>query len=129
MKTILVVEDFSNIRNSLCTALQSEGYHTLNAASALEAYDLLWHNSAEISLVLNDVDMPGTNGFDLLKTIKSDPAMKSIPIAFWTNEHRSTNPEQPFTGFAMQKPFRKEGFFRQIDQAISVKGCMVNLQA
>lgn len=128
MKTILVVEDYSNVRHLLCKALQSKGYQTLNAASSLEAYDMLWHHAADISLVLSDVGMTDTRGFDLLRTIKSDPSMEAIPIAFWTNDNRSENnglvqEENPFT----QKAFRDETFFNPIDKAIGVKGCMVNL--
>lgn len=128
MKTILVVEDYSPVRHLLCKALQSKGYQTLSAASSLEAYDVLWHHAADISLVLSDVGMPDTRGFDLLRTIKSDPSMKAIPIAFWTNESRSDNNVfmNRATSFT-QKTFKDETFFNPIDKAIGVRGSMVNL--
>lgn len=128
MKTILVVEDYSNVRNLLCKALQSKGYQTLSAASSLEAYDMLWHHAANISLVLSDVGMSDTRGFDLLRTIKSDPSMETIPFAFWSNNSRSeSNGFAPATTSFTQTIFRDETFFNPIDKAIGVKGCMVNL--
>lgn len=128
MKVILVVEDYSNVRHLLCKALQSKGYQTLSASSSLEAYDMLWHYSADISLVLSDVSMLDTRGFDLLRTIKSDPSMSAIPIAFWTNDSRSENNRlMQGTSPLTQKTFRDETFFNPIDKAIGVKGCMVNL--
>src|SRR5262245_28662491 len=88
MKTILVVEDYPNVRQLLCQALQNKGYQTLGASSFLEAYEMLWHYSSDISLVLSDVDIDDVYGFDLLKTIKSNPSFSSIPVALWTNRNR-----------------------------------------
>lgn len=128
MKTILVVEDYSNVRHLLCKALQSKGYQTLSAATSLEAYDMLWHHAADISLVLSDVGMTDTRGFDLLRTIKSDPSMEAIPVAFWTNDNRSEDYGLvEVANLFTQKAFRDETFFNPIHKAIGVKGCMVNL--
>jgi len=132
MKTILVVEDYSYARHFICKKLQSKGYHTVDAASVKEAYDVLAKDSAEISLVLSDVDMPDTNGFDLLRTIKNNPVLEDIPFVFWTSESdadkiRFANE----TGLAafIQKPFRDEKFFSEIDRAMNIKGSMINLVA
>jgi CheY-like chemotaxis protein len=130
MKTILVVEDYLYARNFICKKLQSKGYNTVDAASVKEAYDVLSKEADTISLVLSDVDMPNSNGFDLLRTIKNDPTLENIPFVFWTSES-----DQDKVRFAnevglatfIQKPFREEKFFREIDRAISMKGSMINL--
>ena len=124
MKTILVVEDHSNVRQLLCKALQSKGYQTLGAASSLEAYEMLWYYAANINLVLSDVDMIDVYGFDLLKTIKSNPSFSAIPVALWTNNNR---PAMKGTSVGSQKAFRNEKFFKDIDHAMRVKGDMVNV--
>jgi CheY-like chemotaxis protein len=130
MKTILVVEDYSYARNFICKKLQSKGYHTVDAASVQEAYHVLSKESTEINLVLSDVDMPDNNGFDLLRAIKNDPVLEDIPFVFWTSETdtdkvRFAN-EVGLATF-IQKPFREEKFFNEIDRAISIKGAMINL--
>ena len=130
MKTILVVEDYSYARNFICEKLQSKGYQTVDAASVSEAYDVLSRETQAISLVLSDVDMPNSNGFDLLRTIKNDPALENIPFVFWTSE--SDTDKVRFAnevGLAtfIQKPFREEKFFNEIDRAINIKGSMINL--
>ena len=132
MKTILVVEDYLYARNFICKKLQSKGYQTVDAASVTEAYDVLSKEAATISLVLSDVDMPDNNGFDLLRTIKNDPVLENISFAFWTSES-----DQDKVRFAnevglatfIQKPFREEKFFNEIDRAIRIKGSMINLVA
>lgn len=130
MKTILVVEDYSYARNFICKKLQSKGYHTVDAASVQEAYQLL--SKEAINLVLSDVDMPDNNGFDLLRAIKNDPVLEDIPFVFWTTE--TDNDKIRFAnevGLAtfIQKPFREEKFFTEIDRAMSIKGSMINLVA
>lgn len=132
MKTILVVEDYSYARHFICKKLQSKGYHTVDAASVQEAYDVLSHDAAGINLVLSDVDMPENNGFDLLRTIKNNPVLEDIPFVFWTSE--SNTDKIRFaneTGLAtfIPKPFREENFFTEIDRAINLKGSMINLVA
>ena len=132
MKRILVVEDYSYARHFICKKLQSKGYHTVDAGSVKEAYDVLSKEATEISLVLSDVDMPDNNGFDLLRTIKNNPVLEDIPFVFWTNESdadkiRFANE----TGLAtfIQKPFREEKFFSEIKRAINIKGSMISLVA
>ena len=130
MKTILVVEDYLYARNFICKKLQSKGYQTVDAGSVTEAYEVLSREASSISLVLSDVDMPDSNGFDLLRTIKNDPVLEDIPFVFWTSEGdtdkvRFAN-EVGLATF-IQKPFREEKFFTEIDRAMSIKGSMINL--
>jgi CheY-like chemotaxis protein len=112
MKTILVVEDFVHARHFICRKLQNRGYNTLGASTVKEAYDVLSHEPNEISMVLSDVDVADHNGLDLLKTIKNNPALKNIPVAFWAID---SNPSH--------------AFFKEIDRAINIKGAMINLVA
>ncbi len=65
---ILVVDDEAIMRNLLLKILEQEGYQISLASSADEALEKLKNESFE--LVLSDVKMPGTSGFDLLKAIK-----------------------------------------------------------
>jgi len=123
MKTILVVEDFLHIRNLICKKLESKGYHTLGAASVQEAYDALAHKPAEINLVLSDVDIPDITGFDLLRTIKSNPSLEDIPVAFLTTNYR----DEKTAELVRQKPLKDRNFFKEIARAINTKGSMFNL--
>ncbi len=67
---ILVVDDEAVMRNLLLKILEQEGYQITLASTYDEALASL--NNKQFELVLADVKMPGQNGFDLLKEIKSN---------------------------------------------------------
>jgi len=68
---ILVVDDEENIRKSLKMILEYEGYSFLEAADGEEGLNKLEETSG-IDLVLLDIKMPGRDGLDILKEIKSN---------------------------------------------------------
>ena len=65
---ILVVDDDPIILNSLCEYLRIEGYKSAGAANGATALGLL--EQGGFSLVLSDVNIPDSDGFDLLRIIK-----------------------------------------------------------
>jgi two-component system, chemotaxis family, chemotaxis protein CheY len=132
MKTILVVEDLKQTRHLICEKLWSNGYHTLNAASVQEAYDVLSHETNQINLVLSDVDLADTTGFDLLKKIKGNPMLEDIPVVFWTSDYDSDKirfARESGVARFIQKPFRDERLFTEIDRAIKTKGALISVVA
>jgi two-component system nitrogen regulation response regulator NtrX len=69
MKTILVVDDERDIREALEGVLADEGYNVVIAANAEEALTELFKNPSD--LVILDIWMPGMDGVDALKEIKT----------------------------------------------------------
>jgi DNA-binding NtrC family response regulator len=65
---ILVVDDEVIMRNLLLKILEQEGYLVTLAGSYNEAMTRL--NAERYDIVLSDVKMPETNGFELLKIVK-----------------------------------------------------------
>jgi two-component system, chemotaxis family, chemotaxis protein CheY len=129
MKTILVVEDIGYARQFICKTLQNHGYNTMHASSAQEAYDVLSHDST-INLVLSDFNIPDCSGFDLLRTIKNNPALEDMPVVFLTNDYHSDKIQfARKTGIAsfIQKPLRENNLFAEIDRAMHTKGSIMNL--
>jgi two-component system chemotaxis response regulator CheY len=120
-KTILVVDDFSSIRDFVCENLQRKGYETISASNGSHAYKVL-SEMPEIHLVLTDYNMPDCTGFELLKKIRSNPHVAKIPVVFLTTE---TNPEKMRSakeaGLSawIRKPYRPETFFSQIENVIA----------
>src|SRR6186713_3259706 len=84
-KTILVVDDFASIRDFVCETLHRKGYETVGAANGNQAYEVLKATQG-VDLVLTDYNMPDCTGFELLKKIKSDPSVASVPVIFLTTE-------------------------------------------
>ena len=79
--TILVVEDDSALREFLCTALADE-FEVECAMSGEEAIERAQRVRPDV--VLLDVMLPGVNGLDVVRRIRSDPALKGIPVLVMT---------------------------------------------
>jgi DNA-binding NarL/FixJ family response regulator len=79
---VLVVDDAPETLRMLCDALVLEGYEVLAARDAQEALDRF-----EVTVpdgVLLDGVMPGRDGFDLCRQVKSTPAWAHVPVLFMT---------------------------------------------
>lgn len=80
MFRILVTEDDREINRTVCAMLNNNGYIAVGCISADEAYDAMYENVFD--LIISDIMMPGTDGFEFAKTIRS--TNKDIPILFMT---------------------------------------------
>ncbi|ETP73082.1 diguanylate cyclase (GGDEF) domain-containing protein [Lachnospiraceae bacterium JC7] len=84
-RRILVVED-ELINREILGNILSPVYETAFAENGQEAWQLLHDEGDGFSLVLLDLIMPLMDGFELLKKIKNDDALKSIPVIVMTSE-------------------------------------------
>jgi two-component system, NtrC family, response regulator PilR len=80
MKTILLVEDRSELREMLVTALQRMSYAVLPAANSTEA--LVAIARQKFSLVLTDLKLPDGSGMDVLRAAVE--ANREIPVVIMT---------------------------------------------
>lgn len=80
-KTILIIEDDSDISDMLCILLRQSGYKTLCAYSGTEG--LLVH-STEVSLILLDLMLPGHSGEEIISGLKRK---HSVPIIVMSAIH------------------------------------------
>ncbi|MCC6556244.1 MAG: response regulator [Polyangiaceae bacterium] len=78
-KTILVVDDDQDIRETLTELLQEEGYSVARASHGREALAMLREGSNP-SLILLDLMMPIMDGWQFRAEQQSDPALASIPV-------------------------------------------------
>jgi two-component system, chemotaxis family, chemotaxis protein CheY len=119
-KTILVVDDFASIRNFVRDTLERKGYNTLGASNGNEAYKILTETGEQVNLVLTDYNMPDCTGYDLLKKIKSTPAIALVPVIFLTTElsyEKMASAKEAGLFAWIKKPYRSEAFFAQIESA------------
>lgn len=82
MTTILVVDDIEPNIKLLTAKLLKEYYTVLTANSGKEALAIL--KKAKIDIILLDVMMPEMDGFEVCKTIKTDPETTHIPVVMVT---------------------------------------------
>ncbi len=82
MNTILVIEDHAPMRDNLALMLEMEGFSVLSAGDGGSGIELARHCVPD--LILCDVMMPGLDGYDVLRTLRADPATATIPLIFLT---------------------------------------------
>ena len=75
---VLLVEDSAFYRNLLSSYLSSAGYDVLTAEDGVDAWEIL--SSEQVDLVITDIEMPRMDGVELTKKIRSDPALKDLPV-------------------------------------------------
>ena len=81
---VLVVDDDTDLRESLEILLSSRGYDVVTAADGVQALAWLRANSTVPCLVLLDLMMPGMDGFALHAAMASDPDLAEIPVVVIT---------------------------------------------
>jgi diguanylate cyclase (GGDEF)-like protein len=80
--TILVIEDHPDQRDLLAIVLQREGYRVITAGNGVEALEKL--QKEEVQIALSDIMMPKMDGFELIKSIRSDSVLKGIYLILIT---------------------------------------------
>ena len=65
---LLVVEDDDTIRETVCEAMEMEGFQVTAATNGQSAWDLL--NRHRYDLVVLDLMLPGINGLDLCRQLR-----------------------------------------------------------
>ena len=84
-KTLLIVDDENDIRESLRDALAEEGYITLVATNGREALQLLPTLDRPCAVIL-DIIMPLMGGTEVYAAMQQDPALADIPILISTSD-------------------------------------------
>jgi two-component system nitrogen regulation response regulator NtrX len=79
-RTVLVVDDEKNIRRTLQLVLEGEGYRVLGAETATQALEILTSPETPVDLAVLDVKLPDISGLEALARIRSDEAMRDLPI-------------------------------------------------
>jgi two-component system cell cycle response regulator DivK len=75
---VLIIEDDENVRNVLQDMIESKNYNAASANNGLEGVELA--RTYQPDVVLMDIEMPVMNGYEALKAIRSDPALRHLPV-------------------------------------------------
>src|SRR3979409_917537 len=86
---ILVVDDVADNRAILLRRFQRHGFEVTEADGGLKALELT--DSHEFDLVLLDVMMPGIDGVETLKRIRSQKSASLLPVIMVTAKTESNN--------------------------------------
>jgi len=88
-KTIFLVDDSATILLSVSSILGKAGYAVEKAANAEEALKK-FNAGVTVDLLITDLNMPGMNGIELIKKVRSLAAYRFLPILFLTTESQQS---------------------------------------
>ena len=89
IQKILVVDDSKTELHHLSHLLGKRGYQVRTAENGDEALRKLAEDKPD--LILMDVVMPGTNGFQLTRSITRDPRYADVPVIMCTSKNQETD--------------------------------------
>jgi two-component system chemotaxis response regulator CheY len=84
---ILIVDDFSTMRRIVKNLLRDLGFtNTSEADDGITALPML--QGGKYDFLVTDWNMPGMQGIDLLKAVRADPNLASLPVLMVTAESK-----------------------------------------
>ena len=118
---ILVVDDFSTMRRIIKTLLGELGYTNIDDADdGITALPKL--QTGNFDFLITDWNMPGMQGIDLLKAVRADEKLASMPVLLVTAEAKKEQIVQAaqagVNGYIV-KPFNAITLKEKMDQIIS----------
>ena len=81
-RKVLVIDDEFDFVDAIRMRLEANGYEVIGAHNGLEGVEKARHELP--GLILLDLVMPKSNGFETLSKLKSDPQVSRIPVVIIT---------------------------------------------
>ena len=131
--SLLLLEDDENLSDTICDYLEERGYRVLPVYDAEEAEERLYEE--RFDLLLLDVNVPGFDGFELLKRLRASGV--ESPAIFLTARRSVDDLEEGFRSGAddyLRKPFElkelairvetliRRGFYHRESQSVPAGG-------
>lgn len=86
IKTVLIIEDENALLDSYSEIISTNGFSVVKATDGYKGLEVLKKSHEDIDLILLDLMMPGLDGLEVLRTIKSDKeTYGDSPIIVLTN--------------------------------------------
>ncbi|MFO7728320.1 MAG: response regulator, partial [Desulfonatronovibrio sp.] len=106
-ETILMVDDYDDIRDLSSEVLEDSGYRVMSAASGEKALEIFKENPQQIDLVIMDLNMPGMGGRECTRQMLSiDPSVKVLVASGYSAMgHNKEASELGAKGF-LSKPYQ-----------------------
>jgi chemosensory pili system protein ChpA (sensor histidine kinase/response regulator) len=122
-KVVVLADDSISVRKFVGRMLEKAGYRVKLACDGLEALEIVGSGSCD--LVVTDLEMPRTNGYELMLHLRQNPDTRNIPVMVVTSragaKHRERAIKEGAAAF-MVKPVQEEQFVAAVAQLIGNSG-------
>lgn len=119
MAKILVAEDEKQIADMIAFKLTNSGHQVIRAQNGEEAMRLVKRDIPD--LIMLDAMMPGVGGFEVLRLLKADPALRSVPVIMVTAKGHERDVLNGLRGGAVDyvvKPFSLKELTARVELAL-----------
>jgi len=121
MANIVIIEDTPANLELMCYLLSVFGHHVMTATDGDEGLDLV--RAAVPELIICDVHLPKVDGYEVARTLKSDPGLSTIPLLAVTAlamvGDREKGLKAGFDGY-LYKPIEPETFVSEVERYLRV---------
>ena len=108
-KVVILADDSISVRKFVGRMLEKAGYRVRLAADGLEALEIALQTRCD--LIITDLEMPRTNGYELMMHLRQNSETKGIPVMVVTSragaKHRERAEKEGAAGF-LTKPVQDE---------------------
>ena len=119
MKTILVIEDDQNIRESIIDLLETANFRVITATNGKEGLEAAVSNYPD--LILCDVMMPVMDGYEVITEIRKNKDLKETPFIFLSAKSQKIDVRKGMDLGAddyLTKPFKAQELFDAVETRI-----------
>jgi two-component system phosphate regulon response regulator PhoB len=119
MARILVAEDEKQIGDMIAFKLTNSGHQVIRAHDGEQAMTLA--SGEPPDLIMLDAMMPGLSGFEVLRRLKADPALRSVPVIMVTAKGHERDVLSGLRGGAVDyvvKPFSLKELAARVELAL-----------
>ncbi len=121
-KKVLIMDDDDSILALLRSAFEMEGFQVKVGKDG--------RNIAKVAaeflpdIIISDLMMPGVGGYDVLRTLQSDPITSKVPVFMITGSHMNDSTkamlkqESNMAGY-IEKPFRPETILIKVHKMLN----------
>jgi len=114
--TILIIEDYDNLRDLLQRTLEGAGFSILPAVDGTEALRLCQEHNGTIDLTVSDIVMPQLDGLQMAEQVRSvHPEMKFLFIASFADEFPELRELFKIGATILEKPFLPSELLRRVE--------------
>ena len=118
-KVVLLADDSISVRRFVGRMLEKAGYRVKLASDGLEALEMV--SVSRCDLVVTDLEMPRTNGYELMSHMRQNPETRNIPVMVVTSragaKHKDRALKEGATAF-LTKPVQEDSFIAAVAQII-----------
>jgi chemosensory pili system protein ChpA (sensor histidine kinase/response regulator) len=118
-KVVVLADDSISVRKFVGGMLEKAGYRVRLASDGLEALEIV--TQGRVDLVVSDLEMPRTNGYELMSHLRQDARTRNVPVAIVTSragaKHRDRAIKEGAVAF-LTKPVQEEQLIETVRKLI-----------